>query len=159
FSLPSSDPERRLPQFGEDFADLVEKVLAIGALEGMDAGAVPALCPIIGDAGPTRQIDGLYTGEEIRIKEEWEGEPVPWRRVTNAVRRGAVQPSGHAVQHVADVADERARHWRGRNPARPRSHLQSAGFVLQQDGQQAVVGVFADAPQRRVPRRRVVEDA
>ena len=40
-------------------------------------------------------------------------------------------------------------------------HLEAAGVVLQQDRQQAVVGVLADAPdrRRRRARRRVVEDA
>ena len=79
--------ERRLPQLGEDFSDLVEKVLAIHALESMDAGAIPALGLIVGEARPTWQIDGLYTGEEIRVEEERERKPIPRRRITNVVRR------------------------------------------------------------------------
>ena len=44
--------------------------------------------------------------EEVRVEEEWERQSVAIRRIANAVRRGAVNPARHAVEHVADIADE-----------------------------------------------------
>ena len=50
---------------------------------------------------------------------------------------------------IADVADQRARQRRRGDPAGRSLDLQAADVVLRQQGQQAVVGVLADAPGSR----------
>ena len=82
--------------------------------------------------------------------------------IARAVRRRPVPTARHAFEHVADVAHERVRVGGNVDPARGRPHLQAAGRVLEQHGEQSVVGVLPDTPGvavRRLGRRRVVEDA
>ena len=83
--------------------------------------------------------------------------------VADPVRRRPVPAAGQAVEHVTDVADQRAGDGRGVDPAVPisgrRDDLQAAAVILGEQGHQPVVGVLAHPP---VPglrrRRRVVED-
>ena len=78
-------------------------------------------------------------------------------RVADPVWRRAVPAAGHPVEHVADVADERAgQRWRG-GPAFGRGDLKPAAVVLSEQGQQPVVGVLAHPP-AVIGRRRVVKD-
>ena len=93
----------------------------------MDAGAIPALVPVVAGDGRGRELDRPDGREEVRVEEEREREPVARGRVADAVRRGAEQAAGHAIEHVADVADERARDRRGGDPPRARLHLEAAG--------------------------------
>src|SRR3546814_20516447 len=57
-----------------------------------------------------------------------------------------VPAAGEAVEHVADVADQRAGQRRRGDPALRRLHLPAAVRVLGQQRAQAVVAVLADAP-------------
>ncbi len=61
------------------------------------------------------------------------------------MRRAAVQPAGHAVEHVADVAHETLRHRWCFDPAFTRMNLQAAHGVLPRQREQAVVRVLAHA--------------
>jgi len=61
------------------------------------------------------------------------------------MRRAPIQPAGHAVEHVADVADEGILDRRRLDPAGGGAHLQAADAVLAQQRQEAIVGVLADA--------------
>ena len=70
----------------------------------------------------------------------------PLARVAHAVRRRAVTPARHALEHVAEVHDERVGDRRRRDPTVATAHLEPAGRVLREDREQAVVGVLADAP-------------
>ena len=99
-----------------------------------------------------------------RIEEEREGEPVVRPDVAHPVRRRPVSTAGHALEHVAEVDDERVRDGRCRDPALGAADFEAAGGVLDEDREQPVVGVLADAPPngpvRRLRRkRRIPEDA
>jgi len=93
----------------------MNKVVAVGAVEVMNAGSVPPFVLVVVD-------DDIF---------------------------------------VADIANERTGDRRRVDPTGPRFHLKAATIVLKKDGEEAVVGVLADAPKRcRVLRERgVVEDA
>jgi hypothetical protein len=109
-------------------------------------------------------LDALDAAEEVRVEEEREREAVATAAVDrDAVRRRSVEAAGHAIEHVADVADEAALDRRRIDPAAGRLHLQAADVVLQQHRQEPVVAVLADAParvgSRRHRPRRVVEEA
>jgi hypothetical protein len=77
------------------------------------------------------------------------------------VGRRAVQATGQALEHVAQVADEAARDGLDLDPAGGRPHLEPARVVLAEHREQAVVGVFGHPPPLVVSRvgGRVVEDA
>ena len=75
----------------------------------------------------------------------------PPLRAADAVRGRAVAAAGHAVEHVAEVAHQRARLRRDVDPAAGPAHLETAALVLAEDGEQAVVGVLADSPVAVVP--------
>lgn len=84
---------------------------------------------------------------EVRIEEQRERQAVAPRSVAcHPVRRAAVEAAGHAFEHVSEVADERARYRRSLQPTLWGAHLQAADGVLVEQREQAVVGVFADAP-------------
>src|SRR3546814_10805651 len=74
-----------------------------------------------------------------------------------------VPAAGEAVEHVADVANQRAGQRRRGDPALGRLYLQAAVRVLGQQRAQAVVAVLADAPVLlTIARRRrggIAEDA
>src|SRR5688500_2644797 len=72
---PGSSEDRR-PQLGEDLADLREQVVAVGPLERMDVGAIPALVPVVPGDGRGRERDRPDGREEVRVEEEREREPV-----------------------------------------------------------------------------------
>jgi len=75
------------------------------------------------------------------------------------VRRRPVPAAGQPVEHVADVADERAGDGRCPDPAFRRGDLQAAAVILGEQRQQPVVGVLADPPPGGLRRRRrVAED-
>src|SRR5262245_36940916 len=97
--------------------------------------------------------------EEVWVEAEVAGEPVARAGIAHPMRGGTERAPGHAVEHVADVADERPRHWRRGDPARSRADLQAADVVLEEDRQQTIVGMLADAPTTGIARRRIVEDA
>ena len=78
------------------------------------------------------------------------------------MQRGHVPPGSQPLEHVADIADERIGYWRCRNPSVVMPNLQTADFILLQQGQESVVGVLAHAKFvfiRAGRRRRIVEDA
>ncbi len=77
------------------------------------------------------------------------------------MRRRSVPSSGHPIEHVANVANERTGDRRRVDPSGRRFHLKAATTVLKKDGEEAVVGVLADAPKRcrGLRERGVVEDA
>ena len=62
--------------------------------------------------------------------------------------RRPVATGGHAVEHVAQIADEAARDGRGAHPTVGAPHFEPADIVLQQQGQQPVVAVLAHSPAR-----------
>jgi hypothetical protein len=98
-------------------------------------------------------------GGESRVEEERERQPRVAAEVADPVRRRPVPAAGQPVQHVADVADERAGDRRGLDPALRRGDLQAAAVVLGEQRQQPVVGVLADPPAGSLRRRRrVAED-
>src|SRR3546814_8382695 len=142
---------------------LPQQVVAVGAAEGLQVGAVPARRG--GGAGALGcfRRQGHHLGGEVGIEEEREGEPLVAAVVAYAVRRREVPAAGEAVEHVADVANQRAGQRRRGDPALRRLHLQAAVRVLGQQREQAVVAVLADAPVLlTIARRRrggIAEDA
>ena len=132
----------------KDFGHLAEQIIAVGAGELVHAGLVPPLVPVVGRLVVGQRLDGAHFGVEVRIEEKRERQPVALGRADHAVRRGTIQPARHPVEHVADVADERARHRRRVDPPAAALDLQTACIVLPEDRQQAVVGVLAHAPRR-----------
>src|SRR5262245_62823500 len=65
------------------------------------------------------------------------------------MRRRTVQPASQPIQHIADVANERSGDGMSLDPARLRFDLQSSRFILPQNRQQSVIGVFSRAPSGR----------
>ena len=63
---------------------------------------------------------------EVRIEEQRDGQPVAAAAVDcDAVRHGAIAATGHAVQHIPDIADEGTRQRRSVKPAIVGAHLQA----------------------------------
>src|SRR4029077_3710248 len=83
---------------------------------------VPALVPVV----PGRRAVGQrrYFGAEARVQEEGERQPAVAAEVADPVRCRPVPAAGEAVEHVTDVADQRARDRRGIDPALRRWELQ-----------------------------------
>jgi hypothetical protein len=141
---------------------LAEQVVAVRAGEGTQVLAVPAAPAVVSGGGPAGQRRNLVA--EPRIQEEREDSRVrPLRFRTRCgvdryqlpVSRSAGQP----VEHVADVADGRARQRRCVYPAVGGGDLQPAAVVLGEQRQQPVVGVLAGSPAVRLwRRRRIAED-
>ena len=105
--------------------------------------------------------DGEHLGVPRRIEEERERQAVAIARVAHPVGSGPVATARHALEHVAEVAHERAGDRRRVDPARRGVHLQPAAGVLPKHGEQPVVRVLGDAPVRLGLLRlgRVPEDA
>jgi Protein of unknown function (DUF4199) len=59
-----------LPQSGKYFADFIQKILAVRALERVDVRVIPTFCLVSCRRHPSWQLDWLYTGEESRVEEE-----------------------------------------------------------------------------------------
>ncbi|HZR51506.1 MAG TPA: hypothetical protein VFB06_18580 [Streptosporangiaceae bacterium] len=150
--------EHIVAELREDLRDLAEEVIAVAAGEGAQVLAIPPWPAVF--AGRRAGGQRRHLGGEPGIQEERERQPAVAAEVAHPVRRGPVPAPGHAVQHVADVADERAGDWRRVDPAFRRGDLEAPAVVLGEQGKQPVVGVLAHSP-ARVPRRRgrVVEDA
>ena len=100
-----------------------QQVVAIGPVEGVHVGLIPARRAVVGaprvlpGSGNTRasKFGSKKSGNEIRSRPE---------RLT-ATRCGVelIEPAGHAIEHVADVADERVGQRRRGDPALTRSSL------------------------------------
>ena len=82
---------------------------------------VPALVPVV-DHSSTGS-DWPHFGIEVRIKEKCEGKTIVFCNVLHAMRRRQVAAAREAIQHVADIADERIRYWSDVDPLRFRFHL------------------------------------
>ena len=102
--------------------------------------------------------DGRHDRLEVRIIEQRKGQPRPAAAVQHPVRGRDEPAAAQALEHVADVADQGSRNGRRLQPALVGAHLQAAVLVLGQQGQEAVVGMFADAPAARFGGR-IAEDA
>ena len=143
-------------QLGEHLGDLAHEVLAVRALERAHALAIPACDHIVDEVRGRR-----HHGVEAGIEEERHRQPVATGLVAHAVRCGAIAAIRQALEHVAEVAHERARDRRRLDPAIARADLEATAVVLREDREQAVVGVLADAPRLLdllARRRRIVED-
>src|SRR5581483_11630508 len=68
--LPGLALQYGLTQLGEHLANLVEQIITVRALEGVNAGAVPALVLIIHRGRVARQVDGLNSRKEVGVEKE-----------------------------------------------------------------------------------------
>src|SRR5262245_50135627 len=131
-------------QLREDLRDLAYQIVAVRAGERPQILPIPAPFTIRRGGRPTGQ--RRHLGHEVGIEEERVRQPLVAADVAHPVRGRAIPATGHPVEHVTDVADERALYRRRVDPAVARLHLQPTVVVLAQQGQQPVVGVFADSP-------------
>src|SRR5580698_4173297 len=131
-------------QLREDPGNLAEQVVAVAAGEGPQILTVPSPPAVVSGGGAIGQ--RRYLGGEARIQEEREREPAMAAQVADPVRCRAVPPAGEAVEHVADIADERAGDGRRVDPALGRGDLQATAVILGQQGEQPVVGMLAHSP-------------
>src|SRR5262249_40284127 len=96
------------PQFGENFGDFIEEVIAVGATKGVDTLLIPARLPVVSDRScALRKRHDL--GVEAGIKEERVRQAAPSADVASAMRRRTIETAREAIQHVTDIADNRVR--------------------------------------------------
>src|SRR6516225_2118714 len=110
-------------ELGEDLGDLAEQVVAVGTGEGSQVLTIPAPPTVVCGGGSVGQ--RRHLGGESWVQEEWEGEPAMAAEVADPVWRRPVPAAGQAVEHVTDVAHQRAGDGRGLDPALRRGDLQA----------------------------------
>src|SRR5262249_28847525 len=115
-------------ELGEYLGDLAQEGVAVGGRERPQILPVPA--PVPGVPGPRPVGQRRYFGTEARVQEERERQPAVTAEVADPVRCRPVPAAGEAVEHVTDVADQRARDRWGIDPALRRGNLQPAAVVL-----------------------------
>src|SRR5689334_18743850 len=94
----------RPEEVGEDLGDLRGQVVAVRAFERSKVLTVPAGDAVVAERGAAGQ--RRYFGREVGVEEERERQPLVAAHVAYPVRRRLVPAARHAVEHVADVADE-----------------------------------------------------
>src|SRR6185436_6978755 len=113
----------------------------------VDVRFVPTLCAVI-----SRIRRALRQRRDLRIEsgveEERKRQSAFTASVLHAVRRRTIKSARQPIEHVADVADQRSFDGRRSNPSVRCLDLQPAIFVLSQEREQPVIGVFAYAPGR-----------
>ena len=110
-----------------------------------------------------RRVGGIGAGRQAfddlvhsRVEEIRQGIAVAAGAVDHAVRCRDIAVVGPARQHVGDVEHEGARQRRRVDPfSHARAHLQSAGIILRQQRDDAVVGVRRGAELFRIRLRRL----
>src|SRR5262245_3826748 len=122
--------EHSTPQLREHLRHLAQQIITVGATKLVHAGAVPAPVLIVVEDTRFGKVDRLHFGSEVGIEEEGKRQAVAAGAVAYAMWRRTIQAAGHAIEHVSDVADEGAGHWRRVDPARLQPYLQTAGLVL-----------------------------
>src|SRR5438309_9037093 len=121
YKNPSEESQHLAAELWEYPGHLAQQVVAIGPAEIVYARSIPPSVAVVIGRGVDR--DRLHLGVEVRIEEKREGQPVVVGRAFDPVRCRTVEPSGHSIQHISDIAYERIGNRFSFNPTCLRFHL------------------------------------